>query len=98
MADLQDKVAVVTGGSRGLGLVLARELGRAGCRVAICGRDPESLTWAQGRLSDYGVDVLAQRCDVAARTDVDEFLGKVRRELGPIDVLVNNAGVMDVGP
>ncbi|HLG70779.1 MAG TPA: SDR family oxidoreductase [Chloroflexota bacterium] len=98
MAALQGKVAVVTGGSRGLGLLLARELGRRGCRVAICGRSQQSLDWAKGRLEQDGLRVLARQCDVAVREQVEGFLEGVKSDLGPMDILVNNAGIMEVGP
>lgn len=94
----QGKVALVTGGSRGLGFLLARDLGRAGCRVAICGRDEAALDWARAQLEGESIRVLTRRCDVANREQVEGFVEETRRELGPIEVLVNNAGIMEVGP
>ena len=94
----QGKVALITGGSRGLGFLLARDLGRAGCRVAICGRDQAALDWAQRQLAADGIRVLARPCEVGNREQVEGFVEETRRELGPIDVLVNNAGIMEVGP
>ena len=96
--DLRDRVAVVTGGSRGLGLVLARELVRKGARVAICARDAAELERARVELSCLGGTVLAAVCDVTERDDVMRFITEVRDELGPIDVLINNAGIIQVGP
>src|SRR5690606_917438 len=98
LPSLEGRVAVVTGGSRGLGLLLARELGRQGARVAICARDAEELERAGNELRSRGVEVLARPCDIGVQADVERFLGEVERELGPVDVLVNNAGVMVVGP
>jgi short-subunit dehydrogenase len=89
--DLRGKRAVVTGGSRGLGFALARELRARGARVAICARGEEQLSTARAKLGD---DVVAIPCDVADRDQVDAFL----TEVGPVDVLVNNAGVIAVGP
>ena len=94
---LAGDVAVVTGGSRGLGLLIARELLREGCRVAICARDGEELEAARSQLAAEG-EVVALRCDVAAADDVDTMVAAVRRRLGPVDMLVNNAGVIQVGP
>jgi NAD(P)-dependent dehydrogenase (short-subunit alcohol dehydrogenase family) len=96
--DLRGKVALVTGGSRGLGLVLARELVRVGGRVAICARDEAELARAQADLEQSGIDVLALICDVTERDQVDEMLAQVREALGPVDVLINNAGTIQVGP
>ena len=85
------------GGSRGLGLVLARAA-RAGARVAICGRDAATLDRARGDLERRGAPVLALPCDVTIREDVDALIREVGERLGPIDVLINNAGIISVGP
>ncbi|MBX3162237.1 MAG: SDR family NAD(P)-dependent oxidoreductase [Deltaproteobacteria bacterium] len=95
--DLHDKVTLITGGSRGLGLVLARELLDRGARVAICARDPEELHRAHAELAERG-PVLAMPCDVTDRAQVDRLVDRIRAALGPIEVLVNNAGIMEVGP
>jgi short-subunit dehydrogenase len=96
--DLTGQVAVVTGGSRGLGLLLARELGRQGCELAICARDEAELARARADLEARGMTVHAARCDVADRADVERFMAEVLRRYGGIDILVNNAGSMKVGP
>jgi NAD(P)-dependent dehydrogenase (short-subunit alcohol dehydrogenase family) len=97
-AVLDGQVALVTGGSRGLGYLLARELGREGCRVAICARDDAELTRAAATLEGGGAEVLAVRCDVGDRADVARLVGEVERRFGRIDILVNNAGAIQVGP
>jgi len=96
--DLRGRVALVTGGSRGLGLVLARELARAGAKVAICARDEAELARARADLRAGGADVLALTCDLRVHEEVDAMLAEVRERLGPVDVLINNAGVIQVGP
>src|SRR3954470_20053898 len=96
--DFQGKVALVTGGSRGLGLVLARELAREGARVAICARDEAELERARADLERSGAEVVAIPCDVTERGEVDAMLERVRARLGPIDILINNAGTIQVGP
>ena len=96
--ELTGQVALVTGGSRGLGLELARELLRRGCRVAICARDQDELDRARGDLAQDGADVVVVRCDVADRFDVERMVRDLSRCLGEIDLLVNNAGVIVVGP
>jgi NAD(P)-dependent dehydrogenase (short-subunit alcohol dehydrogenase family) len=92
------KTALITGGSRGLGLVLARDLAAAGARVTICGRDPAALQRAEEALRRIGATVVAVPADVADRDSVRSLIQTVTRRLGPIDVLVNNAGVIEVGP
>lgn len=96
--DLSGKVVIVTGGSRGLGLVMAREFAREGARIAICARSPEELERARLDLTESGARVLAVPCDVRERAQVNEMVNVVRDHYGQIDVLVNNAGVIQVGP
>jgi NAD(P)-dependent dehydrogenase (short-subunit alcohol dehydrogenase family) len=95
---LAGRVVLITGGSRGLGLVLAREAAAQGARVAICARDPETLERARASLAASRADVMAVTCDVADRASVRALIGAVTDELGPVDVLINNAGVVEVGP
>jgi NAD(P)-dependent dehydrogenase (short-subunit alcohol dehydrogenase family) len=96
--DLKGKCVLVTGGSRGLGLVLAREFADEGARVAICARDNRELERAQRDLAARGAEVFAFPCDVTDRAQVAELVEVVTRRFGPVDVLVNNAGVIQVGP
>jgi NAD(P)-dependent dehydrogenase (short-subunit alcohol dehydrogenase family) len=96
--DLRGHVALVTGGSRGLGLLLARELAREGCRVAICARDVDELNDAWRSLQADGVEALAIPGDVGDRADAERIVAEVEAQLGPVDVLVNNASIMEVGP
>jgi NAD(P)-dependent dehydrogenase (short-subunit alcohol dehydrogenase family) len=96
--DLGGRVAVVTGGSRGLGYAIADELLAQGAHVAICARGEEDLERARRKLAADGRIVLARPCDVGVREQVEAFVTDVARELGPVDVLVNNAGVISVGP
>ncbi len=95
--ELRDRVAVVTGGSSGIGFAVAEALGRAGCRVATCARDPGRLEEARDRLRRTAPEVLAVTADVSRREDVERFAARVREELGPADVLVNNAGTARFG-
>jgi NAD(P)-dependent dehydrogenase (short-subunit alcohol dehydrogenase family) len=95
---LQDKIVLITGGSRGLGLALAREAAGQGARVAICGRDTSSLERASHSLGLIGAEVLAVSCDVTQPSSVIELVDQVHQRFGPIDVLINNAGVIEVGP
>lgn len=96
-ADLQGQVALVTGGSRGLGLAMARELAAQGCRLALCARDETDLRRARDELQASGADVMTIACDVADRDDVAHMVETVHAQYGRIDVLVCNAGVIQVG-
>jgi NAD(P)-dependent dehydrogenase (short-subunit alcohol dehydrogenase family) len=96
--DFKGKVVLITGGSRGLGLVLAREFAGEGARVAICARDEQELATARAELRKLGAEVLALQCDITNRTEVGEMVLRTLDRFGRIDVLVNNAGVIQVGP
>ncbi len=87
--DLNEKVALVTGGSRGIGREIAQGLVSAGAKVAILGRDEAR---ALATATELGSGAKGYRCDVARVEDVEPALEAVERDLGPIDVLVNNAG------
>jgi NAD(P)-dependent dehydrogenase (short-subunit alcohol dehydrogenase family) len=96
--DLRGKTVLVTGGSRGLGLVLAREFADEGANVAVCARDPAELERARRDLEARGARVFAFPCDVTERAQVKELVAVVTRHFGGVDVLVNNAGIIQVGP
>ncbi|EYF00793.1 SDR family NAD(P)-dependent oxidoreductase [Chondromyces apiculatus] len=96
--DLRGRVAVVTGGSRGLGLLMAEELGRLGARVALCGRDAEAVSRARVHLESLGVEVHAVACDLGVRAEAEAFVDGVVDALGRIDLVFNNAGAIGVAP
>lgn len=126
-ADLRGQVVLITGSSRGLGFLLAKEFAREGCRLAICARDGEELERAKADLERRGAvrfadspeesvptrdpdavgralqtaqggEALAVECDVSDRQQVERLVQEVTRRLGRVDVLVNNAGIIQVGP
>ena len=92
------KTVLVTGGSRGLGLVLARKLVARGARVAICARTVSDLRVAEDELRRRGGDVISVVCDVTDPEQVAAMVDQVHGRLGPIQVLMNVAGIMLVGP
>jgi NAD(P)-dependent dehydrogenase (short-subunit alcohol dehydrogenase family) len=97
-ADIRGQVVLITGGSRGLGLLLARQFARQGCRIAVCARDEEELERARVDLAPLGAEVAVHRCDVADRDRVEAMVAAVVERFGTIDVVVNNAGIFQVGP
>src|SRR4028119_601980 len=96
--DLTGKTVLLTGGSRGLGLVMARQLVQQGARLAICARDRAELERARVELNQCGGEVLTVPCDVTDRSQVDQMVQQVRDRFGQIDILINNAGTDLVGP
>ena len=92
LLDLHGKVALVTGGSRGLGLQMAEVLGELGARVAITARKQHELDAAAAHLKALGIDALPIVCDMSDLQAIRPLVDTVVEKLGPIDVLVNNAG------
>lgn len=96
--DLFGKVVLVTGGSRGLGLLLAREFANRGAKVCVCGSDERELEGARVDLVKRGATIYAHTCDVTDQGQVKDLIDAVRETLGDVDVLVNNAGAIQAGP
>ena len=92
---LTGKVVAITGGGRGIGRAIAQALAREGARVAVCDLDRES---AEATAAQLGDGALGLGVDVTDRTALVAFLDEVEQRLGPLDVLVNNAGIMPVTP
>jgi NAD(P)-dependent dehydrogenase (short-subunit alcohol dehydrogenase family) len=95
MGKLEGKVAVITGGNSGIGLATAKEFKNQGARVAISGRDLETLESAR---KEIGSDVLAVRADTARLGDIENLFATVKNEFGNIDVLFINAGIALFAP
>jgi gluconate 5-dehydrogenase len=89
---LDGQVALVTGGSRGLGLQIAEGLGEAGAAVAITARREEGLAQAVRHLSDRGIKAMSTRCDISKNDQVEAAVKQVLEHFEHIDILVNNAG------
>jgi NAD(P)-dependent dehydrogenase (short-subunit alcohol dehydrogenase family) len=92
------KVVVITGGSRGLGLVLARQFCAEGARVALLARDPNELARAREELVQRGGEVLTISCDLLEREQINAAVQEVVDHFGGLDVVINNAGIIEVGP
>jgi len=95
MSRLQDQVAIITGGSRGIGRAVARAFAHEGARVAIAAvSDRNELETARKEIADLGSDVVEMLADVARRGDVDRLVQAVIAKWGRVDILVNNAGIL----
>src|SRR5437660_4629653 len=95
---LHDKVVLITGGSRGLGLVLARHVCGRGGKVALIARDPDELARAKADLAPRGGMVLTIECDLLDPAQIGAAVRQAIDRFGKIDILINNAGIIEVGP
>lgn len=91
--ELAGKVALVTGGSKGIGKAIAKNLANEGCKVAICARGEEDLLAVKEEIEQDGGTALALAADLTSQTDVDNLVSIIEEEFGGIDILVNNAGM-----
>ena len=97
--ELEGKVALITGASKGIGKETAILLASYGAKVAICARDlQECENVAQFIQNTYGTEAIAVSCDVANEEEVEAVVEKIREQLGTIDILINNAGAMLLKP
>jgi NAD(P)-dependent dehydrogenase (short-subunit alcohol dehydrogenase family) len=95
---LAGTVALVTGGSRGIGRAIALRLAKLGAAVAICGRDAAALSATDAELKKLGAPVHSQVAEVSRSADVTALVSSTEATLGPISILVNNAGIGLFGP
>jgi NAD(P)-dependent dehydrogenase (short-subunit alcohol dehydrogenase family) len=95
---LEAKVALITGASRGIGLAIARSLATMGAKLALCARDPGRLIAVAAEFERRGIPVLAVPADVSRPGDIAALVQKTEQSLGPVEILVNNAGIGVFGP
>jgi NAD(P)-dependent dehydrogenase (short-subunit alcohol dehydrogenase family) len=95
---LRDKVVLISGGSRGLGLVLARHICAQSGKVALIARDREELARAKANLARRGGKVMTIECDLCDSAQIESAVRQIIDRFGYIDVLINNAGIIEVGP
>jgi 3-oxoacyl-[acyl-carrier protein] reductase len=98
MSDLQDRVALVTGSSRGIGAAIARLFASHGARVAIHGRDTDAVTAVTDQIERAGGQALAAPCDLTRYDQVEATREVIEHRFGPVDILVANAGGSAVRP
>jgi len=96
--DFRDRSVLITGASRGLGLELARRLGREGARLSLVARDHQALDRAVSELRDLGLDARGYPCDLTKHNQVQELVRSVVADRGCLDVVINNAGIVQVAP
>jgi NAD(P)-dependent dehydrogenase (short-subunit alcohol dehydrogenase family) len=93
-----DKVALITGGSRGLGLHIARQICERGAKAALIARDPNELSQADKDLAQRGGEAFGVQCDLLDRAQIESAVRQTIQHFGKIDILINNAGIIEVGP
>jgi len=91
---LSDKVALVTGGSYGIGFAIAKALAQAGAKIAFNCRNEEHLQNALQNYKSLGIEALGYICDVTREDQVQKMVADIKQKLGPVDILVNNAGII----
>lgn len=96
--DIRGEVALITGASRGLGLLLAHELARHSCPLVICARDQAELDRAAAQLRAAGAEVTAVACDVTDEASAQQLVDTAVGRYGRLDILLSNAGIIQVGP
>lgn len=98
MRKLEGKVAIITGGNRGIGAAIGRAFAREGCAVVLAARDMDRLEEAAAAIGATGARALAVPTDVTSEADVESLFARTIETFGRLDILVNNAGAFDGGP
>lgn len=97
MKNIRNKVVLITGGSKGLGLELAKQLTKQHCKLALCARSMEELQKAKAEVDRLGGSVFISPCDVADKVSVKKLIQQVINHYGHLDIVINDAGIMIVG-
>jgi len=95
---VKNKVVLVTGGSRGVGLEMARQLAEEKAKLVICARDEQELQKAAEELSPKAKDFMAITCDLRDKYQIQKMMAEIEARMGPVEILINNAGMIQVGP
>ena len=92
--DLSSKVALITGGTHGIGMAIGKVLGKAGAKICVNDLNQEKLDACKDQYKAEGIDVFTVLFDVTDEADVDRGISIIEEEVGTIDILVNNAGII----
>jgi gluconate 5-dehydrogenase len=92
--DLTGKVALITGGTHGIGMAIGKVLGQAGAKICVNDIDDQKLESCKAEYNSFGIDVYTVKFNVTDETDVDRGISQIEKEVGTIDILVNNAGII----
>ena len=96
MRQLKNKVVLITGGGRGIGAEVARVFGGQGAKIAVAARSEDELEKTRVDLESHGITAVAIPADVGHLESLRRLVAEVERQLGPVDVLVNNAGIEEI--
>jgi gluconate 5-dehydrogenase len=96
--NLTGKVALITGGTQGIGMAIAKTFGKAGAKIVVNGRSEEKLSKAKAQFKKEGLDVYTLVFDVTDETAVDKGISEIEKNVGPVEILVNNAGIIKRTP
>jgi len=94
----KDKIALITGGSRGLGLEIARQICARGAKTALIARDADELSRAKTDLDRFATEVLTIQCDLLETAQIQSAVQQALQHFGKVDILINNAGIIEIGP
>ncbi|MBU3003918.1 SDR family NAD(P)-dependent oxidoreductase [Paraglaciecola arctica] len=97
MQNLTDRVAVISGGTSGIGFAIANELAKEGVKLVLVGMDHDKAKRAESELKRNGAEVIALRCDVTKQSEIDSLVALAYNTFGKVDILINNAGVGQAG-
>ena len=92
--DLSGKIALITGGTHGIGLAIGKVLGQAGAKICVNDISEDKLESCKAEYAEVGIDVYTLKFDVTSEEDVDKGISKIEQEVGTIDILINNAGII----